>query len=295
MAMFGFVYLWYLTVVLLLEIWLEYRADIVRLAQSSKGFLRPIYRALTLGSMNVSPAARLIDDKVGYAVTVIGIPSAFLLHGYVGFIFGSIKANPWWSTPLMPIVFLFSAMVSGIAAVLLLYVASMKLKKWPIDMRCVDTIAKYLFYTFVIDFTLEMLDLIHRTYESDESFRSLDFMVHTRLWYSHVVLQIGLGTLIPLALLAATQLWKFGEGKRRVMYVTACSLTMIGIFAMRWNVVIGGQLFSKSFLGYTTYKVDLVTREGLLAAIALMLLPFVIFFVLIKLLPPWQESEADKA
>jgi Ni/Fe-hydrogenase subunit HybB-like protein len=226
---------------------------------------------------------------------VIGIPSAFMLHGYVGFIFGSIKANPWWSTPLMPVVFLFSAMVSGIAAVLLLYMASMKMKKWAIDMRCVDTIAKYLFYTFVIDFTLEMLDLIHRTYESDESFRSLDFMVHTRLWYSHVVLQIGLGTLIPLALLAANQLWKFSEAARRAMYVTACSLTMIGIFAMRWNIVIGGQLFSKSFLGYTTYKVDLVTREGLLAAIGLMLLPFVIFIVLVKILPPWQESEAHKA
>jgi Ni/Fe-hydrogenase subunit HybB-like protein len=250
---------------------------------------------MTLGSSNISPRALAIDDKVGWIVTLIGIPSAFMLHGYVGFIFGSIKANPWWSTPLMPIVFLFSAMVSGIAAVLLLYMASMKLKKWPIDMRCVDTIAKYLFYTFVIDFTLEMLDLIHRTYESDESFRSLDFMVHTRLWYSHVVLQIFLGTLIPLALLAANQLWKFSEAKRRVMYVTACSLTMIGIFAMRWNVVIGGQLFSKSFLGYTTYKVDLVTREGLLTAIALMLLPFVIFFVLVKLLPPWQESEAHKA
>jgi len=25
---------------------------------------------------------------------------------------------------------------------------------------------------------------------------------------------------------------------------------------MRWNVVIGGQLFSKSFLGYTTYKME---------------------------------------
>ena len=114
---------------------------------------------------------------------MIGIPSAFLLHGYVGFIFGSVKANPWWSSPLMPIVFLFSAMVSGIAAVLVLYMAAMKVKKMAIDMRCVDTIAKYLFYTFIIDFTLEMLDLVHRTYEADESFRSLDFMVHTRLWF----------------------------------------------------------------------------------------------------------------
>jgi Ni/Fe-hydrogenase subunit HybB-like protein len=292
MAMFGFVYLWYLMVVLLLEIWLEYRADIVRLAQSTTGMTRLIYKALTLGSENVSTASRVIDDKVGYTVTVIGIPSAFLLHGYVGFIFGSIKANPWWSTPLMPIVFLFSAMTSGIAAVLLLYMATTKVKKVKLDMRCLDTIAKYLFYTFVIDFTLEMLDLIHRTYEADESFRSLDFMVHTRLWGSQVILQIGLGTLIPLALLAANQLWKFAEAKRRAMYVAACSLTLVGIFAMRWNVVIGGQLFSKSFLGYTTYKVAFVTREGLIPAIGLMLLPFAIFVVLVKLLPPWGESEA---
>jgi predicted membrane protein len=158
-------------------------------------------------------------------------------------------------------------------------------------MRCVDTIAKYLFYTFVIDFTLEMLDLIHRTYESDESFNSLDFMVHTRLWFSHVILQILVGTLVPLAILAANQLWTFSEAKRRVMYVTACSLTMIGIFAMRWNVVIGGQLFSKSFLGYTTYKMGFATREGLLPAIGMLILPLVILTVLVKLLPPMPEPE----
>src|SRR5438445_2880524 len=226
MAMFGFVYLWYLMVVLLLEIWLEYRADIVRLGQSTTGITRLVYKALTLGSENVSPASRIIDDKVGYTVTVIGIPSAFLLHGYVGFIFGSIKANPWWSTPLMPIVFLFSAMVSGIAAVMVLYAVCMKVRKTPIDMRCIDTIARYLFYTFIIDFTLEMLDLIHRTYQSDESFRSLDFMVHTRLWGSQVILQIFLGTLIPLILLASTQFRQFTEPVRRKMYVTACSLTL---------------------------------------------------------------------
>ena len=137
-----------------------------------------------------------------------------------------------------------------------------------------------------------MLDLVHRTYEADESFRSLDFMVHTRLWVSHVILQIILGTLMPLALLAATQLWKFSEAARRVLYITAAGLTLIGIFAMRWNVVIGGQLFSKSFLGYTSYKMEFATREGLLPAIALMILPFAIFLVLVKLLPPWEGSKA---
>jgi predicted membrane protein len=62
---------------------------------------------------------------------------------------------------------------------------------------------------------------------------------------------------------------------------------------MRWNVVIGGQLFSKSFLGYTTYKMDFATREGLLPAILLMLLPFALLAVLVKLLPPWHTPEAE--
>jgi predicted membrane protein len=162
-------------------------------------------------------------------------------------------------------------------------------------MRCLDTIAHYLFYTFVIDFSLEMLDLVQRTYEADESFRSLDFMVHTRLWTSQVVIQIVLGTLAPLCLLATTQLWKFAEHARRVLYVLASALTLIGILAMRWNVVVGGQLFSKSFLGYTSYKVRFAAREGLLPAIGLMILPFVLFYILVKLLPPWQEQKVTEA
>jgi Ni/Fe-hydrogenase subunit HybB-like protein len=290
MAMFGYVYLWYLMAVLVFEIWLDYRRDIVTLSQESKGLTRLVYRIMTLGSSNVSPRALHIDERVGWVVTLIGIPSAFMLHGYVGFIFGSIKANPWWSSPLMPVVFIFSAMVSGIAAVMLIYMATTKLRGKKLDMRCVDTIAMYLFYTFIIDFTLEMLDLIHRVYEADESFHSLNFMVHTKLYFSHIVVQICLGTLVPLILLAITQVLKLPEMVRKRMYATAGTLTLIGIFAMRWNVVIGGQLFSKSLLGYTTYKMALVTKEGFLVAAALTLMPLGILWVLVKLLPPWPDE-----
>src|SRR5271169_6160847 len=61
MAMFGFVYLWYLMVVLVLEIWLDYRRDIVLLARSSKGFLRIIYKAMTLGSDNINEGSLRVD------------------------------------------------------------------------------------------------------------------------------------------------------------------------------------------------------------------------------------------
>ena len=250
---------------------------------------------LTLGSDNISPRALAIDERVGWIITLIGIPSAFMLHGYVGFIFGSIKANPWWSSPMMPVVFIFSAMVSGIAAVMLLYMAVTRLRKQKIDMLCVDTIARYLFYMFVVDFSLEMLDLIHRIYEADESFRSLNFMVHTKLYLSQLVIQILVGTLIPIGLLGLTQVLKLPAIARKRIYVIAGCLTMMGIFAMRWNVVIGGQLFSKSFLGYTTYKIGLVSREGLLMSVALTILPLFILWALVKLFPPWPKTENAEA
>jgi predicted membrane protein len=295
MAMFGYVYLWYLMAVLVFEIWLDYRHDIIVMSQSATGLTRLLYRILSLGSTNVSEASLIVDEKAGWIVTLIGIPSAFILHGYVGFIFGSIKANPSWNSPLMPIVFIFSAMVSGIAAVMLIYMATTKLRKLTIDMPCVDTIAKYLSYIFIIDFSLEMLDLVHRIYEADESFRSISFMVHTKLYFSQIVLQIFVGTLVPLLLLGVVQATKLPTSMRKVIYVVSGVLVQVAVFSMRWNVVIGGQLFSKSFLGYTTYKMSLITREGLLMVIFLTLLPLGILWVLMKVLPPWQGKAIEKA
>jgi formate-dependent nitrite reductase membrane component NrfD len=190
----------------------------------------------------------------------------------------------------MPVVFLFSAIVSGIAAVMLLYMVLSAMRRVAVDMRCLDTIARYLFYAFIIDFSLEMLDLIHRLYEADESLRALDFMVKTRLFVSQIVVQIFLGTLLPIVLLALPQLLRIGARARRWIYATSGALTLIGILAMRWNVVIGGQLFSKSFLGYTTYKLEFATREGLLPALAVLVLPFLILAVLLKVLPPWGDQ-----
>ncbi len=290
MAMFGFVYLWYLMVVLLLEIWFDYRRELVLARRASTGLKRWSYGVLTLWSDDISPEALRVDNRLGYLLTIIGIPSAFLLHGYVGFIFGSVKANPWWSSPLMPVVFIFSAIVSGIATVMLLYAVLSRWRRVPVDMACLDTIARYLLYAFIIDFSLEMLDLIHRIYEADESFRALDFMVKTRLFMSQIVLQICLGTLVPIALLGWVQVTHLAARTRERLYMLAGTLTLVGIFAMRWNVVIGGQLFSKSFLGYTTYKMAFATREGLLPAILISLLPFAILAVLLRVLPPWEHG-----
>ncbi|MCX6546447.1 MAG: polysulfide reductase NrfD, partial [Acidobacteria bacterium] len=292
---FGFVYLWYLMAVLVLEIWLDYRKEIVLTARSSNGFKQKLYWAMSLGVDDISEEALELDHKIGRILTIIGIPSAFLLHGYVGFIFGSLKANPWWSSPMMPVVFLFSAIVSGIAQVLILYMFISWIRQRAIDMPCLDKIGQFLFYAFIIDFGLEGMDLLHRIYEADESFKSLDFMVQSQLYTSQILIQIILGGLIPIGLLAMTQVMKLTDMARKRIYLVSAVLALIGIFAMRWNVVIGGQLFSKSFLGYTTYKMAFATREGMLPALVLMVMPLVILLGLMKLLPPWEDHPGTGA
>ena len=288
MAIFGFVYLWYLMVVLLLEIWFDYRRDMYLWSNEKKGVLRFVYRVLTLGVYDVSPKAVEWDKRLGYIVTVVGIPSAFLLHGYVGFIFGSVKANPWWNSVMMPVIFLFSAMVSGIALVLFLYMAITWIRKQKLDMECLDAIGKYLFYILILDFSLESLDQIHRIYVAEESFDIISILM-TKLFLTLTVGQVIVGTLIPLVTLGYFQFHKPKIVIRKTAYFIISMLVLIGIFFMRWNVVIGGQLFSKSFLGFTTYKASFFGAEGFGVAILLMVIPFIILAVLLWFLPPWKK------
>lgn len=291
MAMFGFVYLWYLMVVLLLEIWFEYRRDMIVWSHESTGLRKWLLKGLSLFSTDISEKAVAFDKKTVKVVTIIGIPSAFLLHGYVGFIFGSIKANPWWSSVMMPVVFLFSAIVSGIAMVMLLYMIVIPLKGAKIDMRCLDKVASFLFYAVIVDFAIEALDFIHRLYQSEESIKILSQLVSTKLFMSLVVLQVLLGMLIPLGIMVVIKVFRLQEELRRLLYFVTGVLIQLGIFSVRWNVVIGGQLFSKSFRGLTTYKMEMTGIEGFLVALTLLIVPFIILSLLIKFLPPWKKEE----
>jgi predicted membrane protein len=291
MAMFGFVYAWYLMVVLLLEIWFDYRKDIIIWSKSKKGLWKIIYKILSLGTSDISEDSLRLDDKIGRVITIIGIPSAFLLHGYVGFIFGSIKANPWWSSVLMPIVFLFSAIVSGIALILVLYIITTMFRWKEISMPCLNKLAELLIYAMIVDLSLELLDFIQRLYESEESINILSQMISSRLFISLIISQILLGSLLPMLSLLWARFGRVPDEMRRMVYFIAAILVQVGIFSTRWNVVIGGQLFSKSLRGLTVYKTELFGLEGILMVVLLLILPFIILFVLTKIFPPWSESE----
>jgi formate-dependent nitrite reductase membrane component NrfD len=190
----------------------------------------------------------------------------------------------------MPIVFLMSAIVSGIAMVMFLYILISLLRNEKLDMRCLDRIGLFLLVAIIVDFALEALDYIHRIYQSEESIGILTQLVAGRLFTSLVIVQLMLGMLLPLLTLVLVRTINFNEDLRKLLYFCASILILLGIFSMRWNVVIGGQLYSKSFRGLMAYKMEMTGIESLMTALVLLALPFIILTVLFWLLPPrWLE------
>lgn len=293
MAGFGYFYSGYL-IILLFEVWLVFRKDIITYARRSRGLKQTIYKILALGVYDTSEKAQAIDRKMVKFLAAIGIPGAFLLHGYVGFLFGALKSNPWWSTPLMPIIFIFSAVVSGIAALIVMYQVAMKLKGLVIDRNCIDTMCGWLWMFLIITASLELLELVTLSYEKAEEWEIIGQLLGGPLSFSFLGLQMIVGVLIPFILLMIIVLLRENMGDRvaNTLSFTAATLLLIQVFAMRWNVVIGGQMISKSLAGLReAYKPELFGKEGIMAAIGIMIVPFIIIFVAEWLLPMFRYSE----
>ena len=293
MAGFGYFYSGYL-IILLFEVWLVFRKDIITYARRSRGLKQTIYKILALGVYDTSEKAQAIDRKMVKFLAAIGIPGAFLLHGYVGFLFGALKSNPWWSTPLMPIIFIFSAVVSGIAALIVMYQVAMKLKGLVIDRNCIDTMCGWLWMFLMITASLELLELVTLSYEKAEEWEIIGQLLGGPLSFSFLGLQMIVGVLIPFILLMIIVLLRENMGDRvaNTLSFTAATLLLIQVFAMRWNVVIGGQMISKSLAGLReAYKPELFGKEGIMAAIGIMIVPFIIIFIAEWLLPLFRYSE----
>ena len=290
MAGFGFIYGTYM-LVLVVEAWLLFRPDIVLRANRNRGMMGLFYRVLALGVTRLTPGSLAVDRWLLHALSILGIPIACVLHGYVGFLFGAIKANPWWSTALMPVIFLSSAIVSGIAALVVLYLFLCWRKSEEPDAECVRALARYLWMFLVLAVTLEGLELLQMAYESEGEWHVLRELLTKHLAVSYGLVQVLLGSCVPLVLLLPAF---FNRGWPRLTSVCsgiAALLVLVQVLAMRWNVVVGGQLFSKSFRGFVEYPVHWGGREGIVVAAVVLVLPLVILWVFSKILPLEEDEE----
>lgn len=310
-AAFGIVFITY-GLIVAFELWFMYRRHFVTTAFALREKPRRtltdniryyLARLLTLGAWDISDGALAKDEKAVKVLAAAGIPVACFLHGYAGFIFGSVKANALWMTPLMPVIFICSAVVSGIALCILSFILISQMRIWvnewkmKHDIGCPSTAelkqaelgivtqtSRYLLIFLVLAIVLELLDLIFRGYTAVKSWDILRSVIYEKDFVNIFILQYGLGNLVPFFLLLLP-----GLTIRRAMAGTL--LVLLGVFMMRWNVVIGGQAFSSSFAGFMEYRLPILPttfetfREGVLGALFVITVPFILFYLLTRLLP----------
>ena len=291
MAVFGYFATFYI-VLLMIETWFAFRPYIVEQARRRKGVLGKAYRLLTLGSYDLSEHALQHDRKWIFWLAIAGIPGAHGLHGYVGFVFGSLKSREWWSSDLMPVVFLFSAIISGVALLIVLYVVSCWLRRIVIDLACLKGLAYTVWGFIMVALVLEGLEFANIIYKGREGVEMIIAYVNGPLLIPYFVLQFAIGAIVPLLWLSY-MIWRGTTGKALIAGVTlsAC-LVLLSVFMMRWNVVIGGQEISKTGKGLLSYHLQFFGHEGLLVAILLLLAPLATLFGLTRFFPPWEDKPA---
>ncbi|HXY62007.1 MAG TPA: NrfD/PsrC family molybdoenzyme membrane anchor subunit [Nitrospirota bacterium] len=317
-AAFGIVFFTYGAIVAS-ELWFLYRKHFVdvslKLREKQDKTLVEwvtylIFCTLTLGVYDVSEEALHRDEKAIKFLAALGIPVACFLHGYAGFIFGSVKANALWMTPLMPVIFIMSAIVSGIALCMLTYILTMEIRKFlakrkrgsmmgsqsqqqlqSAEISVIQMTAKYLLAFLVAAISLEILDLIFRGYTALKSWDVLRSVIYERDFKDIFIMQYGIGNVVPLILFLIP-----GITIRRA--IVGVMLVLFGVFMMRWNVVIGGQAFSLTFAGFMHYHLPLIPhnwetyKEGLAGALSIFFMPFILFWIFSHIFPIFEYKEA---
>ena len=201
----------------------------------------------------------------------IGVPLALAVHGYTGFILGNVQARAIWHTPLMPIIFLISAMVSGTGLFILvvMLVEKFKFGRLNDDIKSlIADIANLMKWFILVDGILMIMYFIVLWNSSESGYAAGYFLLHSEGW-SFLGLENVLGMLVPFLILLSKK-----ARQSLPAVVIASLLTIMGVLAMRINLVIGGQklpLTGSKIVEYVTSGRDIGIAIGIAVAVMVVL------------------------
>ena len=268
------------------EMVFAFRAGFARRAAAATGWRHTVWRVLALGRPEVTTATESRDHRVSRTLGMVGIPMALAVHGYTGYILGVVAARPLWHTPLMPLIFLVSAMVSGVALMLLLAWSMVRRGDGSPDRPLLDRLGVLLGWMIVGDLLLRAFWYsIGFAYSGEGGQR-----VANRLFGEHrletVVVELGLTLVVPAVIAFAPAL-----RRRLPLLLSASALTVAGVWFFRWTTVIGGQEIPRIGPASPHYTAA-VWGQGILAVVANWAL-WVFLMIVVTWIVPWRGDEAE--
>ncbi|NOY69922.1 MAG: polysulfide reductase NrfD [Deltaproteobacteria bacterium] len=226
-------------ILILTELWLILRCDLDRLAREG-GALAGLYRVLSLGwncpeDQEKQKQCHENSIKLLRPLAAFGIPLATAFHGGVGALFATVGARALWHTPLFPILFLIGALVSGGALMLALVAIFPDIGGSEQECKAIlSLLGKIVLGLICVDLLLEFAEFFVPLWSGiGPELAGLKEILLGRFWYVFWIFHIGLGSVIPIALLAFRPQSRIAAGLAGV-------LIAVTYLAVRLNMVIPG-------------------------------------------------------
>jgi Ni/Fe-hydrogenase subunit HybB-like protein len=280
-----FIIIWTVfAITFLFELYFLYRESNIKRAREDMGIRSKVAKVLSFGSSDLSEQTKKRDHKVLMGISVLGIVLSVLFHGYIGFLFGAIKARSLWSDPDIPPMFITSAIVSGIAFVGLLYGIGFRFfsNKNKVKPDTLEVLNIALILAIFADLFFDLIEWLYsvRAYNSAEVYAQwhavYSYAANGPLWFNYHITQITLGLIIPALLFIISK-----KIRRSLIWtIIIDAFVTVGVWEMRFDTVIGGELPAKIGQGLINFHIPFWGYDGYITGIGLFGMGILILFVL---------------
>ncbi len=198
--------------------------------------------ALSYGSwlLTLYPIANLIYiyfifvkyDRITRVLGMITVPLAIFVHAYTGFAFALVRARAWWHSALMPGFFLTSALLSGIALLLVVALIMDRYKKEKLEPELFKSLRLMMIGILLTDLFWNGSFWLTLLVSTADGYASVMLAFHEKLYLWG---EIFSGMLVPLVILVLP--W---TRSHRAWLCIASILIIGGVFLMRYSVVFIG-------------------------------------------------------
>ncbi|MDE3131876.1 MAG: polysulfide reductase NrfD [Acidobacteriota bacterium] len=167
----------------------------------------------------------------------VGLPGAVMLHTITAWIFGLQFARPFWNTALMAPLFVTSAILSGTAMIALVALAAQRFGSMQLAPETWSALRKLIATTLLVDLFMVGAEYVTIIWgNTPRELAVLNMILPGGSWQWVFWLEWIVGGVIPLLLIWVPR-------RRRPWHTgIAAALVLVGVFAFRIELVVGGLL-----------------------------------------------------
>jgi tetrathionate reductase subunit C len=173
----------------------------------------------------------------------ISLPSAISVHGYTGFVLGFAKARVLWNTAVMPSYFLCSAMISGVALMLIVAILRYQftyqdrtVEERETDRHIIKLLGIWMAAFMITNVFYVFSDITVMYYHTEDAFETVELVRLGKFAFLYIWVDNIMGNVVPTIII----LFRRTRESHFFLFIAAV-LASIGVFVMRYVIVFGGQ------------------------------------------------------